>query len=73
MSDHTTPEKDMADASLATWLTPTELQMRHERGDHEHCPPTWCEVAAIYKQADDQCRRPRESGISPPGSDGGVS
>ena len=63
--------EDMADAVLASWLTPGELQMRHERGDHEHCPPTWCEVAAIYKQADDQCRRPHESSVTPSGSDQG--
>jgi hypothetical protein len=59
--------QDMADACLATWSTPYELQMRHERGDHEHCAPTWCEFAATYAQADEQCKRPRESSVLPPG------
>jgi hypothetical protein len=58
--------QDMADACLATWSTPYELQMRHERGDHEHCAPTWCEFAATYAQADEQCKRPRESSVLPP-------
>ena len=52
---------DLADACLAVWLTPGELQMRHEHGEHDLCPRTWCEVAAVYAQADEQCRRPRES------------
>jgi hypothetical protein len=56
---------DMADACLASWLTPGELQMRHERGRHEHCPPTWCEIAAAYAQADEQCKRPRAISAPP--------
>ena len=57
---------DMVDACLATWSTPGELQMWHERGDHNRCPATWCEVAAAYAQADEQCKRPRESTVTPP-------
>lgn len=58
---------DMADACLATWSTPSELQERHERGKHDRCPATWCEVAAAYAQADEQCKRPAESSVLPPG------
>lgn len=57
---------DMADACLAAWSTPSELQERHERGKHDRCPATWCEVAAAYRRADEQCKRPVESSVTPP-------
>lgn len=36
-------DEALVDACLAQMVPPSELQRRHECGDHAACPPYWCD------------------------------
>lgn len=37
-------EFSLADAVVTAMVPPDELQRRHERGNHDACPPYWCDM-----------------------------